>query len=613
MKYCSRSRWGGIAAALGMALMAGGEALAEAVPAGGALELPPPGGDSIVSYIVPPLSSVKYLPDRIPEGGKPGTRLNIIAARGEFEPASFMLFSRRDIDGLRLEVSELRGPAGVIPRGNLRLRVVKCWYQGGTAWNSYFADPSHRELIPELLLNDENLVKVDHRTRDNYLRVDFPGGSEYRWISYDSQNDPGYFNHDNMPVADAAELRPVRLTAGEGKQFWLTVKVPDDAAPGYYTGRITLTASGKTEGTVTVNLRVLPFSLPDPATYYDPASAFYVSLYNDTYLPERLALNGGDWKKAERKIAAEYVNMHEHGCDYPLVRTRGRHNPTDETLVRALELVRESPLKKDMIFGGIGITDWYVMVQKPEKRKPDAWKNYTDRIDRDLENFRKVFGHGNVYGVGWDEPSVTILKGQREGWKYIQQKGIKVIQTSKDKHLIPAGYNQDFSNYGGAVTPEAVRQWHAMGSKVTIYAMPHTGPENPDLIRRSHGMVPYKADLDGTCNYKYYEAVNNIWNDFATDGFRTFNLVYPTRDDVIDTIAWEGFREGVDDIRYATKLRQSAAEALRSGNIDTVYAGKKALQWLALMDAKNVDLSTMRMEMINHILKIENALAGEKK
>ncbi len=576
----------------------------------------PPGGSTgdraIISYVVPAMSSVKRLPDRIP-AVKPGSTLKIIAAKGEFEPASFMLFARRNIDDLQLEVSDLSGKAGNIPKKNLDLRVVKCWYQAGTAWHSYFADPSKKEFVPELLLHDETLVKVDHQTRDNYLRVDYPGGSEYRWISYSTKNDPGYFSHDNMPVADAGKLQPVTLAAGKGKQFWLTVKVPENAVPGLYSGRIDMLVSGKKTGALMIKLRVLPFSLPAPGTYYDFKNKFYVSLYNHCKLPERLSLNGNNLKKAERKLAAEYVNMHEHGCDYPLVSTWGRSRTDREVMIRGLELIKESPLKKDTVFGGIKLTDWYVMVQKKAQRKPDAWANYKKRLDEDLKVYRNIFGNNQLYCVGWDEPSIGILKGERKAWRYAHQKGIKVIQTCKDKHLPISGYNEDFSNYGGNVTSDSVRKWHAMGGRVTNYAMPHTGPENPDFIRRTHGIIPYKNDLDGTCNYTYYEATNNIWNDFSGAGFRCFNLVYPGRETVIDTLAWEGFREGVDDIRYATKLRQLAAKAVKSKNIDTVYTARKALQWLALMDEKNIDLNAMRLEMINYIMKINRALTGEKK
>ena len=49
---------------------------------------------------------------------------------------------------------------------------------------------------------------------------------------------------------------------------------------------------------------------------------------------------------------------------------------------------------------------------------------------------------------------------------------------------IHAGFNEDFSNYGGWVGAESARKWHAVGGKVATYASPHTGPENPDYMRR---------------------------------------------------------------------------------------------------------------------------------
>lgn len=612
MNYREKMRLICIGAAMGSGLMLNAKPVVLSESASKQSKILPPGNTPLVSYVIPPLSSIKRLPEHIPDDGKLNGELRIIAAKGEFEPASFMIFARRNINDLRLEVSSLHGPAGTIAQSNLDLRVVKCWYQAGTAWSSYFADPSKKELVPELLLHDEKLIKVDYNTRDNYLRVDYPGKSEYRWISYSTKNDPGYFSHDNMPVSDAKELQPIRLTAGRGKQFWLTVKVPENAAPGSYSGKISLFADNKKAGEIQVKLRVLPFTLPAPGTYYDFKNKFYVSLYNHCDLSERLSLNGNDLEMAKRKLAAEYVNMHEHGCDYPLVST-WKNGVDREVMVNGLKLIKESPLKKDTIFGGIKITDWYVMVQNKGECKADVWNRYTKQVDADLKIFRSIFPETLLYCIGWDEPSVAIIKGQRRGWKYAHEKGLKIIETCKDKHLPVSGYNEDFSNYGGNVSPEAVRKWHAMGGRVSNYAMPHTGPENPDLIRRTHGMIPYKKDLDGTCNYTYYEAANNIWDDFSTDTFRCFNLVYPTREAVIDTLAWEGFREGVDDIRYATKLLQLASQAVKSKNIDTVYTARKALQWLALMDEENIDLNTMRLEMINYIMKINSALTGEKK
>jgi hypothetical protein len=180
------------------------------------------------------------------------------------------------------------------------------------------------------------------------------------------------------------------------------------------------------------------------------------------------------------------------------------------------------------------------------------------------------------------------------------------------RHFPLVGYSEDFCNLGGAPKREHAAQWHAVGGRITSYASPHTGPESPDLARRNHGMLLYKAWYDGSGNYIYYEAAGpDIWNDFG-DHFRNFNMVYPTRGGVIDTIAWEGFREGIDDVRYATHLKMLAAQAIDGNNVDAVYAGKKALMWLELLDEKSVDLNTMRGEMINYILKLTGILEGGK-
>ena len=84
------------------------------------------------------------------------------------------------------------------------------------------------------------------------------------------------------------------------------------------------------------------------------------------------------------------------------------------------------------------------------------------------------------------------------------------------------------------------------------------------------------------------------------------NFVYGHADGVIDTLAWEGFREGVDDIRYATLLQQLAIEARDSdGAIERRYAGRKALQYLADLDVTGGDMNATRLEIVQRILHLQ--------
>jgi hypothetical protein len=133
-------------------------------------------------------------------------------------------------------------------------------------------------------------------------------------------------------------------------------------------------------------------------------------------------------------------------------------------------------------------------------------------------------------------------------------------------------------------------------------------------MRRHHGLELYKANYDGIGNYILD---STTWNDFLGDvhNFRGFNMTYGTRDSVIDTIHWEGSREAVDDVRYATKLQQLAQQAITTGIPNTAYAGRQAQLWLELLDARSADLETVRLEMISHILnilKLLNADGGVK-
>lgn len=564
-------------------------------------------------YAVPAISSVKRLPDTFPEDGVLCGPLQIAAARNEFEPASFVICSFKDVDKAELRVSALTAKEGTIPAASVDLKVVKCWYQTGTAWHSYFADATGRCMVPELLLNDETLIRVDTATQDNYLRADYPGGSKYLWISFPASVKVP-FNAETTPVADAKTLQPFRLDAGRFKQFWVTVKVPGNSAAGVYRGRIEILCAGTAVASVPLAVRVLPFELPKPMTYYDMNREFYTMLYNEPHYAAILKLSGGDAAHAEKKLLALFENMRDHGIMNPLVADyRGDREP----FVRELEILRKAGLSTRPLFGGVPAIPSYGWMTSPQvkgvpMRDQPMPEDLIQRIDESSKIVKELFGHTNVYCFGWDEPGMALLIAQRKPWQYVHDHGLMIYSTGHDNHLKRNGYNEDFCNSAGAATREKAAKWHAMGARVTNYADPHTGPENPDYMRRVHGLVLYKANYDGIGNYILS---CSDWNDFlGTEyNFRSFNMTYPTRDGLIDTLEWEGIREAVDDVRYATKLKTLALAAIATGRTESVYAGRKALQWLEMTDEKRADLNGMRMEMIQYIMKlIEMQQGGER-
>jgi len=139
----------------------------------------------LVYYEVPAVSPVKRLPDAFPEDGRFLGPLQVIAAQDEYEPASFVAYAPARVARLEVVTSALTGAGTAIPASAVEVKIVKVWYQAGSAWYGYFADRTQRVAIPELLLRGENLVQVDFANREHYVRYAcLDGSSRYAWMSF---------------------------------------------------------------------------------------------------------------------------------------------------------------------------------------------------------------------------------------------------------------------------------------------------------------------------------------------------------------------------------------------------------------------------------------------
>lgn len=584
-------------------------------------------GAPFFCYVVPAISPVRRMPDALPPDGVMDNKIRIVGAMGEFVPASFLVAPLKDISKLELKASALR-PAGKeggsrrseIPAENVSVKVVKCWWQHGTAWHGYHQDKCRRELVPELLLNDDTLIKVDLEDEEHYLRVDYPDGPRYVWISYEYPQGAetrsqathptlpvgSYFDFRKEPVADSPVLLPVKLHQGRLQQFWITVRIPEKAGAGIYEGDITLTADGAAIGKITLALRVLPFTLPDPRTYYDLDRDFLVSIDGVPVLEREIRDFGGDREMAEKRVRNLLKNQREHNMFNYHVSGAGWHSyatRSTDMLTADLKLQKEAGFKPPLF----GVMSAAVTGFSPKDEYPEIFEKFKKNLAGALNLVESITGSRDVFLWGWGEPGRKRVKDQLDGWHAAHEMGAMVGSEGKPWHFPIAGYAEDLAHLGGAFYDrEYTAPWHALGQRVTAYANPHPGAENPDMSRRIHGMMLYKNWFDGTKNNTW--GAGDDWLTFRVSYAYRIRLVYTTRTDVIDTIHWEGFREGIDDVRYATKLKMLAAEAIASGNIDAVYAAKKALLWLELNDAETADLNAMRLEMINYIMKLKSLL-----
>ncbi len=90
-------------------------------------------------------------------------------------------------------------------------------------------------------------------------------------------------------------------------------------------------------------------------------------------------------------------------------------------------------------------------------------------------------------------------------------------------------------------------------------------------------------------------------------------FAYGVYDGVIDTLAWEGYREGIDDIRYATLLKTMAKQILsQTDDLQEKYAARQALQFLTEINFTGDNLNTVRLEIIEYIGKLRTILNNKQ-
>ncbi len=161
----------------------------------------------------------------------------------------------------------------------------------------------------------------------------------------------------------------------------------------------------------------------------------------------------------------------------------------------------------------------------------------------------------------------------------------------------------DLAICAGRPVPAEAEKWHGAGHRIFSYANPQVGLEQPETYRRNFGLLIWKAGYDGACDYAYQHGFGHVWDDFDSNRYRDHNFSYPTIDGVIDTIQWEGFREGVDDVRYLTTLLSAIEKA--KANQDKRQLALEAEKWTATIDPSG-NLDKLRMKMIEWIVRLGN-------
>lgn len=507
-------------------------------------------------------------PDDWPGEQTQNVALAVAAAQGEHEPFSIGVAARRDLKQLRAEVRDLAGPAK-IPAAAIEVRVV--------------------------------------RTMDK------------RWTYHDAQR--RYMV--NLPVLlEPQPQEGLSLAAGRVAQFWFTVRVPPSAQPGVYKGTIVFHAQAASPASTEevqaqpapspqetfscpITLRVYPFPLPEVkdkywGVYYTGPSPFEDG--EDLAKLERhlrdmrahgmtsVGLCFG-WDEAQTDVAGRRVDFLPEG--------RGRY----ETFMR---LYRDLGFPAPVI--QLADTVQQAVAAKLALTSAEFAEAYAG-IWRWVTDYARKRKWPEIIVQPVDEPAWQGEEARERNRLLLDvlARLAPEIRTEQDGpgdeyfHTI-AGPLAHVWNYNGTLAPPPViAQAKANGKIILIYNC-DVEWYRPVVDRYVAGWFLVAAGIDGCFNWAYQAFTGDPYDDL--DGTYGDHLaVYPPGHGQPGgpSIAWEAFREGIDDYRYIALVWDLASRARR----------KASAQARELADRAEAEITRL-VESLRYSPQVRDMAAWEK-
>jgi len=340
--------------------------------------------------------------------------------------------------------------------------------------------------------------------------------------------------------------RKWNMAAHSTEFFWVTVKVPDGAKPGFYKGAVTVTAQGKPVGAIAIVLDVLPIRLEEP--------------------PYALGFNYSSPKDA-KALDAHLRDMREHGmtCVAPLYNFHlPIHDDDTSELGAFIEAYKKAGFRTPLFFAtpmnltvgalaGYGSLDskrWqqkYLQVMRRLHAEtlrhdvPVLMSIGDEFTNKGLEGVKYA---GQLARFTWEElPEIATtsdMNGYREVMAMAPCLNVATFNNGWDgadhhnqgRHLINRGFIAEVQRAGAI----------------------------PWFVNAGSGRFPFgfffwkmaKHGVRGKVEW-YWSLDNRRGSLVRTDGAK----LWPTLD-------YERCREGIDDLKYVLALERLVIQASRS-------------------------------------------------
>lgn len=528
-------------------------------------------------------SEVIY-PNTVPRRQELNPELKTFAALGQYEAVTFTVAPLKDLPGATVVASELRAGDATIPAGNLDIRAVRTlWVRPNySLFNSY-------HLAPDVL---------EHRQQ-------------------------------------------VDLRSGENQTYWVTVKVPADARPGVYEGKLTFRPAGGQSAEVPLKLRVAPIRLrTNPEHfygmyYYDPLSMVH---------PKNTAIAN---EYFQRKAELERRDMIEHGMNTHISSVsglnrdeRGQWTIDGADIDRRIALDRKFGMAERPLVVSFSVEHWYSRLV--DKRgtgnhlrliRPDVPQSFYDEVTKMVETIereRKARGWPEFLYYPIDEPStddnaVRFMTGVLKAIRQVP--GVRTYVTADPSHdqfapmwpYVDVWCCQPFV-FDCDKIKRLSREKH-----IEFWCYPnHISGENDHTpvrgARMTWGFGFWRSGFKALIPWIYQSSSGDPWNYLDGACMDFFNRSTP-EGEPIPVAMWEAYREGIDDGRYVYTLEQLVEQGKRKGGLAARLAaeGEKDLKFV--WDAIDVqekykhdrlwngqDFDAYRWLLASRILQLQEAM-----
>ena len=410
-------------------------------------------------------------------------RLETFSPAGEYESATFAVHALREMKGVRIVTGDLTGPGGSrIAACSIDVRSVRC--------------------MPR-------------------------------------QDGPGVYVLRPTLLEKPAELE---IPKDATQQFWVTIWVPTDAAPGEYRGTIGIQAEGLTARSLQLEMDVLPIHLLRPATLH---GMYYWTI--DT------PASSADYKLMDLgRLRRDIMNMKEHGMNTVLVNIPPVCQASKDGKKVRFDMDPLGPLVA--LYQEAGFRSVVYNMSLRELRS-NPLGDFPTMLSAYVAGFKERGWPEPICSVG-DESDANNTRQQVLGQLADIRKrlpGITIFTTivfpeNSELHE-PFVDIRAFSSY---IDDTVVAKTRQAGRQLWQYSGPVGYGLFPKGERLYRGIWTSKLGLDGVLQWIYW------WPSTC--------YVFPGQDGPLATLGWEAMREGIEDEKYLFTLRTLIEQARKSSS-----------------------------------------------